>query len=420
MSIYQNNNYYNRNDLYQNQIQDTLKLEEQAFSNEILCRMLSAAECYFNRIMGKKNAKEIFSYYNGLNSGNTKNLEQLKKQFLHQIELFKNSIEDYYYNYQTYNFPNNLPKEIIENYIYYWITEIEKNPTFKKESNYYKGILNIINLDYKKISYRNEIKEMNKGKVNKEGKVAHIFMKNLPYIQEKAENLSRKVRENAKKGIYDINVVLNGNFKDDKELIDGYEKYKNLDNYINNTYDNEKNNEKYNIQGNNNYQNNNIQYENNYMQKNINNGIYNYNNNPNDINYNRNNNKNNIKNNLNNNVNEKNILYQKIKDYIETMQQLMDFYMSLYISNYRPKFIEEIPQNINKNKIIQDLKTSMKHFDNYCSKYFENYGKDNELLEKISSFKSIVINNRIGRNNTVDPIMADLFEILHKHLNNNK
>ena len=98
----------------------------------------------------------------------------------------------------------------------------------------------------------------------------------------------------------------------------------------------------------------------------------------------------------------------------------MDFYMSLYISDYRPKFIEEIPQNINKNKIIQDLKTSMKHFDNYCSKYFENYGKDNELLEKITSFKSIVINNRIGRNNTVDPIMADLFEILYKHLNNNK
>ena len=404
MSIYQNNNYYNRNDLYQNQIQDTLKLEEQAFSNEILCRMLSAAECYFNRIMGKKNAKEIFSYYNGLNSGNTKNLEQLKKQFLHQIELFKNSIEDYYYNYQTYNFPNNLPKEIIEKYIYYWITEIEKNPTFKKESNYYKGILNIINLDYKKISYRNEIKEMNKGKVNKEGKVAHIFMKNLPYIQEKAENLSRKVRENAKKGIYDINVVLNGNFKDDKELIDGYEKFKNLDNYINNTYDNEKNNEKYNIQGNNNYQND-IRCEDSSVQKNMNNGIYNYNIYPNDTNYNRNDNKNNVKN--------------KIKYFIEIMQQLMDFYLSLYISNYTPKFIKEIPQNIDKNQIIQDLKTSMKHFDNFCSQYFEEYGKDNELLKKISSFQSIVINYRMQRKDTIDPIMSDLFEVLEKNLNKN-
>ncbi len=405
MSIYQNNNYYNRNDLYQNQIQDTLKLEEQAFSNEILCRMLSAAECYFNRITGKKNAEEIFSYYNGLNSGNTKNLEQLKKQFLHQIELFKNSIEDYYYNYQTYNFPNNLPKENIEKYINYWITEIEKNPTIKKESNYYKGILNIINLDYKKISYRNEIKEMNKGKVNKEGKVAHIFMKNLPYIQEKAENISRKVRENAKKGIYDINVVLNGNFKDDKELIEGYEKYKNLDNYINNTYDNEKNNKKYNIQGNNNYQND-VRCEDGGVQKNMNNGIYNYNNYPNDINYNRNDNKNNVKN--------------TIKKYIEIMQQLMDFYMSLYISNYTPIFLKEIPQNIDKNQIIQDLKTSMKHFDNCCSKYFEEYGKDNELLKKISSFKSIVINYRILRKNTVDPIMSDLFEILEKNLKNNK
>ena len=55
------------------QIQDTIKIEEQAYSNEILCRMLSTAECYYNRLMNIKNVKELFGYYNALNSGNRTN-----------------------------------------------------------------------------------------------------------------------------------------------------------------------------------------------------------------------------------------------------------------------------------------------------------------------------------------------------------
>ena len=36
--------------------------------------------------MNIKNVKELFGYYNALNSGNRKDNEKLKKQFLHQIE----------------------------------------------------------------------------------------------------------------------------------------------------------------------------------------------------------------------------------------------------------------------------------------------------------------------------------------------
>ena len=44
------------------QFQSTLKLEEQAYSNEILCRMLSTAECYFYRVVNKSPEEEIFGY----------------------------------------------------------------------------------------------------------------------------------------------------------------------------------------------------------------------------------------------------------------------------------------------------------------------------------------------------------------------
>ena len=61
-------------------------------------------ECYqlknVNRLMNIKNSKELFGYYNALNSRNRKDNEKLKKQFLHQIELFKSSMEDYYNNYE--------------------------------------------------------------------------------------------------------------------------------------------------------------------------------------------------------------------------------------------------------------------------------------------------------------------------------
>ena len=82
---------------------------------------------------------------------------------------------------------------------------------------------------------------MNRGKVNKEGDVAYQLMYNIPYIQEKAERMGQQVRENASKGIFDVDVVLNGNYKDD----DLYERQKNYSKLRgNNNYSkNDKNND---------------------------------------------------------------------------------------------------------------------------------------------------------------------------------
>jgi hypothetical protein len=66
---------------------------------------------------------------------------------------------------------------------------------------------------------------MNKGKVNKNGDVAYQLIHN--YIKEKAERISQNIKENTFRGKVDINVVLNGDYKDD-ELFTHQQRYKNL------------------------------------------------------------------------------------------------------------------------------------------------------------------------------------------------
>lgn len=213
------------------QLQSTLKLEEQAYSNEILCRMLSTAECYFYRVLNKTPEEEIFGYYNGFNSGNTKSLEHLKKQLLNEIELFKTSYEDYVYQYKKYDFPVNLTMKNILNIIEQWKHYLISYQKYK-EIEYYESISELIkgNLG---VCFRKEIKELNKGKVNTYGQVSKQLMKNIPYIQEKAEKFVQRIRENAKKGIFDVNVVLYGKYKDDYDLIEGQKHYNNLNNMDN-------------------------------------------------------------------------------------------------------------------------------------------------------------------------------------------
>ena len=98
-------------------------------------------ECYqlknVNRLMNIKNSKELFGYYNAFNSGNRKDNEKLKKQFLHQIELFKSSMEHYYNNYEKHDYPNILYEKDVLCIIKQWKNKIEKDPRIRSESKYY-------------------------------------------------------------------------------------------------------------------------------------------------------------------------------------------------------------------------------------------------------------------------------------------
>ena len=81
-------------------------------------------------------------------------MKKLKKQFLHQIELFKSSMEDQYNNYEKYDFPNNLSEKEVIYIVKQWKNNIEKEPRIRSESKNYQSILELLkyNFDFKFIT----------------------------------------------------------------------------------------------------------------------------------------------------------------------------------------------------------------------------------------------------------------------------
>ena len=393
------NNYYPQNERndqeygktkYHIQMQDTLKLEEQAFSNDILCRMLSAAECYHNRLLDLHNQQEIFGYYNGFNSGNTKNTEKLKKQLLHEIEVFKTSMEDYYDNYKKYDFPNNLPKSKVKEILIKWKSDLEnqKNPQISDEAKYYDGILNLINGHYDKVSYRSEIKKMNEGKFNRNGTVAKQLAKNLPYVQEKAEYLSKKVREAALRGDTNINVVLNGVFTDDKYLNRGKAHFDTLEQntqFINN-FNNDYN------------KNNNMLID--YEEDNSNNNIS-----DNNSNYNYNHNK-------NENMNQKE-LEDQILQILWNLWKNIDFY--LYVTEkVKPKYMRDIPPYQEEKQLIDEINQLIIKFKQFSVKFLSEHWKSEKISQELMKIIPYVYSHIKGKNGIIQ-IMSQLHYCLKEY-----
>ena len=219
-------NNKNTNLQIQNQIQiqkqDITQAQNQAFSNEILCRLLSSAECYhhrnFENKIKKKKMGEIFSYYNTLNSGNEKSIEHLKKQLLNQFEIFKSSFENYREEYEEYNFPDNLDPEFIKYLLKDWKEDFEKDNKLKEDAKYYEGIIKLIDGN-EKISFRQDIKQLNKNKKNKNGAVAKKLMESIGAVQDVASNIELKVKNDIEqKGYYKHEVQLDKKYSDNEDM----------------------------------------------------------------------------------------------------------------------------------------------------------------------------------------------------------
>ena len=219
-------NNKNTNLQIQNQIQiqkqDITQAQNQAFSNEILCRLLSSAECYhhrnFENKIKKKKMGEIFSYYNTLNSGNEKSIEHLKKQLLNQFEIFKSSFENYREEYEEYNFPDNLDPEFIKYLLKDWKEDFEKDNKLKDDAKYYEGIIKLIDGN-EKISFRQDIKQLNKNKKNKNGAVAKKLMESIGAVQDVASNIELKVKNDIEqKGYYKHEVQLDKKYSDNEDM----------------------------------------------------------------------------------------------------------------------------------------------------------------------------------------------------------
>ena len=417
---------YNQSLNHKNQVQmqDTLKLEEQAYSNEILCRMLSAAECYYNRLMHIENEREIFGYYNAFNLGNIKEKEKLKKQLLNAIELFKNSYEDYSYNYEKYDFPDNLPKSDIEQLIKKWRNNLlnYSNGIYRSEANYYDGILKLINGN-NDVTYRNEIKLMNKGKFNKEGSVAKQLSKHLPYVQEKAENLGKRIREGVLNGNITINVILYGDYRQDEDLIRGKEQFDKLDynedyqnNFRNNNLNPNYNNRNSNLINNHNNYNNN--FNNNYNNNDYNVSNNNYNNNSNgDFGYYKNYPNNQRETRLidydDDNENEKTKLENEVFNIIDHLTTAFEKYLDI-----RKKIpnSQNFQTNKNKEDIIKELNYYMILLNQYYQKYLSKFDKNFQIQERLSTLKNLFYHN-ITENYSYDEFLYELYSNILKCIN---
>ena len=201
------------------QKQDILQAQNQALSNEILCKLLSAAEIYHNRTFDIKE-KEIFGYYNTLNSGHTKSMLNLKKQLLNQYELFKNSYEGYTLDYEYYDFPDNLKEDSIIEIVRKWEKDFKKcnDKNIKNDAKYYRGIIHLIEGNLED-SFRKDLKELNKVK-NKEGTIAKNLMESIGSVQEVVSQIEIKVKNSIlKNGYYIQEVQLDKSYTDDINMM---------------------------------------------------------------------------------------------------------------------------------------------------------------------------------------------------------
>jgi hypothetical protein len=103
----------------QRQIQLNQQKLDQAYSYGVMGNIFSALEWYAYRLSGETPKDLRFNNYNNFNSGNKKDLTQLKNQIITQIEIFKFSYLIYKKDHKKYEFPQNLTENDI-------IKEIEK------------------------------------------------------------------------------------------------------------------------------------------------------------------------------------------------------------------------------------------------------------------------------------------------------
>ena len=196
--------------------QKLLQKTDQNFSNDIFARLLSTAENYANRFRNNNNYNynysNNFDYYDTLNSGKNKKKEELKKQLIFEIEVFKNSFQNYKKKYNCdYDFPVNLNKSETIDYLLKW-----KNLVNLEDQKYFESIIELITEGNTK-KFKNEIIENEKNNKNTidPNLLMHYFPK-FKYYGEKMRN--NVIQQFEKNGDFSSELVLGKKFEDDKNF----------------------------------------------------------------------------------------------------------------------------------------------------------------------------------------------------------
>jgi hypothetical protein len=224
----------------QRQVQLDQQKLDQAYSFGVMGNVFSALEWYAYRLSGEtikpKNLR--FNNYNNFNSGNKKDLTQLKNQIITQIEIFKFSYLIYKKEHKKYEFPQNLTENDIIKEIEKWKNLIKnKSPENLK---YYDSILNIIQ-GKSDISFVEEIKKeviekggdpntINPKIIMNEGAAILSHTQSLANNKNFIENSNKMVLDVENSGNEKLNKIgedLNEKNKKEKELEEIFEKIAN-------------------------------------------------------------------------------------------------------------------------------------------------------------------------------------------------
>lgn len=194
----------------QKQLSKQRQLIDQNFSNEIMLNAISALEnlAFFYGFKGKR----VFDYYSGYAHAQSEN--ELVNAVILQLEIFRNSHSNYSSIYENYDFPKNLNKEQIINYIKDWKKSIPN-----KTQIYYDEIISYLNGYSNSSGITNIIDKKKKewGPTTKED--LERIGRSAPFINTKMFNTMDRITENYNKsGTYEIMANLNKNREDNIDM----------------------------------------------------------------------------------------------------------------------------------------------------------------------------------------------------------
>ena len=194
----------------QSQLSKQDQLLDQNFSNEIMLNSISALEnlAIYHGFKGNR----IFDYYSGY--ANTQNEKELVKAVQIQLEIFRNSSSSYSSIYSNYDFPKNLSKEQIINYIKEWEKFIPD-----KNKIYYNEIIKYLDghSDHSEISEIIDKQKKDWGPITRED-LARIG-RSAPFINTQMFNQMDEIKETYNKNLnYEILANLNKGKEDNKEM----------------------------------------------------------------------------------------------------------------------------------------------------------------------------------------------------------